>query len=87
MNILIISINKFWQWKILEILKTLGEVWEKFGTRLEEPWNKLGISLEDIWEKFGKIYLNSNGKMCYYRKFLHILKNFFATRKNGGNRK
>ena len=47
---------------------------------LKKGWNESGISLEEIWDKFGKIYLNLDEKMCYYRKFLDIFKNFYMNR-------
>ncbi|MBQ2831486.1 hypothetical protein [Methanobrevibacter sp.] len=48
---------------------------------LKKGWNKLGRSLGDIWEKFGKIYLNLDEKMCYYRKFLDFSRIFIKIEK------
>ena len=59
-------------------------IWETFGRELEYLWNSLGMDLEGIWEGFGKIYLNSDGKMTYYRKFIGIFKNFFINGKIRG---
>lgn len=53
----------------------------KFCKTFEKDWEKFGTSLEELWEKFGKIYLNLDGKMCYYRKILRFFKNFYKYKK------
>ncbi len=46
----------------------LGNIWEKFGINYGKRWKRIGINFGQIWEKFGKIYLNLDVKMRYYRK-------------------
>ncbi|WP_298502521.1 hypothetical protein [uncultured Methanobrevibacter sp.] len=48
----------------------MGKIWERI-------WKDLG----EIWEKIGKIYLNLDEKICYYRKFPEIFKNFYKIEK------